>query len=278
MARGPGGGGGAGGAGAAGSVAYSEHRAKTPPPDLPSLLLDSRIVYLGMPLVPAVTELIVAELLYMQYTDGRKPVYLYINSTGCTRADGETVGFETEATAIYDTMNYIANPVYTVGSAFAAPLSRAALPSVLNVFARLTRASSVGVAIGQACMLLSAGEPGHRFMMPHATAMLHQPRIPGTGQRQATELYIKWREVLAQKRATLDILALTTGHSVDKLDADSQRPLYLQPGDALKYKLIDKILPDTVKGVKGGQAVSISDTVMNAEQWDKGAGLVAVSR
>lgn len=108
-------------------TSYNEHKPKTPPPDLPSLLLDSRIVYIGMPvrqasenstftyktqqLVPAVTELIVSELLYLQYTDQNKPCYIYINSTGCTRADGEVVGFETEATAIYDTMKYIGNEV-----------------------------------------------------------------------------------------------------------------------------------------------------------------------
>ena len=52
----------------------------------------------------------------------------------------------------------------------------------------------VGVALGQACMLLAAGKKGFRYMMPHATAMLHQPRVPSTGQRQAIEVYIKWRE------------------------------------------------------------------------------------
>ncbi len=62
-------------------------------------------------LVPAVTELIVSELLYMQYTDATRPCYIYINSTGCQRADGEVVGFETEATSIYDTMKYIGNEV-----------------------------------------------------------------------------------------------------------------------------------------------------------------------
>ena len=200
-----------------------------------------------MQLVPAVTELIVAELLYMQYTDGKKPVYLYINSTGCTRADGETVGFETEATAIYDTMNYIANPVYTVG---------------------------IGVAIGQACMLLSAGEKGHRYMMPHATAMLHQPRVPSTGQRQAIELYIKWREVLSQKQATLDILHKTTGRSHAQLDADTARPLYMQPADALEYGVIDKVMKETVKGAKGGNPDAIVDAVKSADKWDSEAGLV----
>lgn len=226
---------------------YSEHKPKTPPPDLPSLLLDSRIVYLGMPLVPAVTELIVAELLYLQYTDGKKPIYLYINSTGCTRADGETVGFETEATAIYDTMNYVGAPVYTVG---------------------------IGVALGQACMLLAAGQKGNRYMMPHATAMLHQPRTPPTGQRQAIELYIKWREVLEQKQLALDILHKATGHSHEKLDKDMQRPLYMQPADALEYNVIDKIMTPTDKTKKNGMSIKISDDVKGGDAWDKDAGLV----
>mmetsp|Transcript_17580 Transcript_17580/g.44614 ORF Transcript_17580/g.44614 Transcript_17580/m.44614 type:complete len:302 (+) Transcript_17580:134-1039(+) len=227
----------AGGAVAAGGG--DEHKPKTPPPDLPSLLLDSRIVYLGMPLVPAVSELIIAELLYLQYKDRQKPMFLYINSTGCTRADGETVGFETEGTAILDTMNYVGNDIHTVG---------------------------VGVAIGQACMLLSAGTKGKRFMLEHATAMLHQPRVPPTGQRQATEIAIKWKEVLAQKQAYLKILSRTTGHSVAKLDKDMQRPLYMQPKDALSYGVIDGIVKADTK---------IIDDVKNSAQWDKEAGLVA---
>ena len=78
-----------------------------PPPDLPSLLLHNRIVYLGMPLVPAVTELIVAEFLYLQYENSEKPVFMYLNSTGTSNPDGTSAGFETEAFAIADTMNYI---------------------------------------------------------------------------------------------------------------------------------------------------------------------------
>jgi ATP-dependent protease ClpP protease subunit len=75
-----------------------------------------------------------------------------------------------------------------------------------------------GVAIGQACMILSAGDKGKRFMTPHATAMLHQPRVPSTGQRQAIELHLKWKEVLEQKKAMINILSQTTGHSKDKVD------------------------------------------------------------
>lgn len=223
-------------------ASYSEHKPKTPPPDLPSLLLDSRIIYIGMPLVPAVTELIVSELLYMQYTDPARPCYIYINSTGCQRADGEVVGFETEATSIYDTMKYIGNEIFTVGT---------------------------GVAIGQACMLLSAGDKGKRFMTKNATAMLHQPRVPSTGQRQAIELHIKWKEVLEQKKTMVDILSQTTGHSKEKIDSDIQRPLYMTAKDAIAYGIIDKIVD------KDSQAI---DAVLSTEQWDSAAGLVRTTR
>ena len=76
----------------------------TPPPDLPSLLLDRRIVYIGMPLVASVTELIVSELLWLQYADPQKPIFMYINSIG-SQQDDQAIGFETEAYAIQDTMN-----------------------------------------------------------------------------------------------------------------------------------------------------------------------------
>merc|ERR1719409_329525 len=93
-----------------------------PPPDLASLLLHNRIVYLGMPMVSAVTELIVAELLYLNYESPSKPVTLYINSPGTVNAQGQAVGFETEAFAIADCMKYIKPPVQTicVGQAFGA--------------------------------------------------------------------------------------------------------------------------------------------------------------
>ena len=67
-----------------------------PPPDLPSLLLHNRIVYIGMPLSPSVTELIIAQLLYLNYESSDKPIYMYINSPGTINAQGQPVGFETE--------------------------------------------------------------------------------------------------------------------------------------------------------------------------------------
>lgn len=75
-------------------------------------------------------------------------------------------------------------------------------------------------------MILSAGDKGKRFMTTHATAMLHQPKVPSTGQRQAIELHIKWKEVLEQKKAMVDILSQTTGHSKEKID----KVRYQSPG------------------------------------------------
>ena len=88
----------------AGAVQTYEGVQIGPPPDLPSLLLHNRIVYIGMPLVPAVTELILAELLYLNYESSDKPIYMYINSSGTTGPNGQQVGFETEAFAIADCM------------------------------------------------------------------------------------------------------------------------------------------------------------------------------
>lgn len=88
----------------AGSYAAGPRGPSTPPPDLPSLLLDRRIVYIGMPLVASVTELIVSELLWLQYADPQKQIFMYINSIG-SQQDDQAIGFETEAYAIQDTMN-----------------------------------------------------------------------------------------------------------------------------------------------------------------------------
>ncbi|KAL0854863.1 hypothetical protein Bca101_060015 [Brassica carinata] len=84
-----------------------------PPHDLASYFFKTQIVYLGMSFVTSVTELILAEFLYLQYEDEEKPIYLYINSTGTTK-NGEKLGYETEAFAIYDVMGYVKPPIFTL--------------------------------------------------------------------------------------------------------------------------------------------------------------------
>lgn len=192
---------------------YGDGFYRTPPPDLPSLLLKERIVYLGMPLVPAVTELIIAELLYLQYEDPDKPINIYINSTGTSSYSGEPVGFETEAFAICDTIKYIKPPVNTI---------------------------CIGMAMGMSAMLLSAGSKGCRSSLPHATIVLHQPKSYTRGQ--ASDIQIRAKEVLANRQTMVDILSQNTGQTHEKIIKDMDRIFYLTPQDAVEYGLIDRVL------------------------------------
>jgi ATP-dependent Clp protease, protease subunit len=199
---------------------------RSPPPDLPSLLLKERIIYLGLPLVSPdeykdqigvdVTELIIAQLLFLQFDDPEKPIYMYINSTGTSWYGGDSIGFETEAFAICDTMNYIKPPVHTI---------------------------CIGQAMGTAAMILSAGTKGFRASLPHATIILHQARQGARGQ--ATDIQIRAKEVLENKRAVLEIFARNTGQTIEKLGKDTDRMLYMTPQDAQEYGLIDKVLEST---------------------------------
>lgn len=183
-----------------------------PPPDLPSYLFKNRIVFLGMSLVPAVTELIMAELLYLQYEDPEKSIYMYINSTGTTK-DGEKLGYETEAFAIYDTMKYVRPPIFTL---------------------------CVGNAWGEAALLLAAGSKGNRACLPSATIMLKQPIAQFRGQ--ATDIDIARKEVRNVKDELVALISKTTGQSVEKINDDIRRPKYFKPDEAVDYGIIDKVL------------------------------------
>ncbi|MBA0716646.1 hypothetical protein Golax_015459 [Gossypium laxum] len=220
------------------SVSYNEHRPRSPPPDLPSLLLNGRIVYIGMPLVPAVTELVVAELMYLQWMDPKQPIYLYINSTGTTRDDGETVGMETEGFAIYDALMQLQNEIHTV---------------------------AVGAAIGQACLLLSAGTKGKRFMMPHAKAMIQQPRVPSSGLMPASDVLIRAKEVVINRDTLVELLAKHTGNSIEAVAEVMRRPFYMDANRAKEFGVIDKIL------WRGQEKVMAE--VASPEEWDKNAGI-----
>ena len=196
---------------------------RTPPPDLPSLLLKERIVYLGLPLFSDddakrqlgmdVTELIIAQLLFLEFDNSEKPIYFYINSTGTSWHTGDAIGFETEAFAICDTISYIKPPIHTI---------------------------CIGQAMGTAAVILSAGSKGHRAALPHSSIVLHQPRSGASGQ--ATDIQIRAKEVIHNKQAMLKILSANTGKSVDQLSKDSDRMSYLNPYEAVEYGLIDRVL------------------------------------
>lgn len=181
------------------------------PPDLPSYIFKERIVYLGMTLVPSVTELILAELLYLQYEDDSKPIQLYINSTG-TSKEGQKYGYDTEAFAIYDTIQYVKPPVHTI---------------------------VVGTAWGEAAMLLAAGAKGHRAALPSASIMIKQPISSFRGQ--ASELEILRTELRNTKMQTLKILSRSIGRDTSLIEKDINRPKYFDPYEAKEYGLIDQV-------------------------------------
>ena len=196
---------------------------RTPPPDLPSLLLKERIVYLGLPLFSDddakrqlgmdVTELIIAQLLYLEFDNPDKPIFFYINSTGTSWYTGDAVGFETEAFAICDTISYIKPPVHTI---------------------------CIGQAMGTAAVILSSGTKGQRAALPHASIVLHQPISGARGQ--ATDIQIRAEEVLKNKKSMLEILSRNTGKTLDELSKDSDRMSYLNPHQAVEYGVIDRVL------------------------------------
>ena len=171
-----------------------------------------------MPLVPAVTELVIAELLYLNYESTTEPITMYINSSGTTTADGQSVGFETEAFAIADVMKYVRPPVHTV---------------------------AIGQAFGAAAMLLSQGKRGFRFALPNATILLNQPRSMARGQ--ASDIAIKAREVAHNRRTTCELIASACGKPLDTVVQDCSRVKYLQPFEAVEYGLIDEVIENTAQ-------------------------------
>jgi len=196
---------------------------RSTPPDLPSLILKERIVYLGLPLFSDddakrqlgmdVTELIIAQLLNLEFEDPENPIYFYFYSTGTSLYTGDAVGFETEAFAICDTISYIKPPVHTI---------------------------CIGQAMGTAAVILSSGTKGQRAALPHASIVLHQPISGARGQ--ATDIQIRAEEVLKNKKSMLEILSRNTGKTIEELSKDSDRMSYLNPQEALDYGVIDRIL------------------------------------
>lgn len=187
------------------------------PPDLPSLLLDGRICYIGMALVPAVTELLISELLWLNYSAPEKPIYVYINSMGSQTPDGQAVGFETEATAIVDTMSYIRPEIQTL---------------------------AVGQAFGNACLILASGQKGKRFALPHARIMTAPPRM-NRSFGSITNMMIKANELEVATDTYVEMLVKFTGKEEEEVRKDISRNRYYTPEEAVDYGLVDRVVqPD----------------------------------
>ncbi|KAK3412291.1 ATP-dependent Clp protease proteolytic subunit-related protein 1, chloroplastic [Eucalyptus grandis] len=189
-------------------------RPRTAPPDLPSLLLDARICYLGMPIVPAVTELLVAQFMWLDYDNPSKPIYLYINSSGTQNEKMETVGSETEAYAIADMMAYCKSDVYTV---------------------------NCGMAYGQAAMLLSLGTKGFRALQPNSSTKLYLPKV-NRSSGAVIDMWLKAKELDANTEYYIELLAKGIGKPKEEIEKDIQRPKYFRAQEAIEYGIADKII------------------------------------
>ncbi len=172
--------------------------------DIYSLLLKERIIMLGTPISDQISSLIVAQLLYLAREDPSKPIRLYINSPG---------GQVYSGMAIYDTMQQIECPVSTV---------------------------AVGFTASFGTVLLTAGTKGMRYALPNATIHMHQPL--GGAQGQASDIAIQANEILRLRKSLTRILSFHTGQTMEKVEEDTDRDIFLTAEAAKEYGLVDEVL------------------------------------
>ena len=172
--------------------------------DIYSRLLKERIIFLTGPIDDNLSNLVVAQLLFLESEDPKADISLYINSPG---------GSVTAGLSILDTMNFIRPSVSTL---------------------------CVGQAASMGAVLLSGGEKKKRFCLSNARVMIHQPL--GSFQGQATDFDIQAKEILSIRSKLNQILSKNTGQTIKKIQTDTERDNFMQPEDAKKYGLIDQIL------------------------------------
>lgn len=172
--------------------------------DIYSRLLKDRIILLGSAVDDHISNLICAQLLFLESEDPEKEINLYINSPG---------GSVTAGMAIYDTMQYIQPPVSTLC---------------------MGQASSMGA------LLLCAGAAGMRYSLPNSRILIHQPM--GGFQGQATDIDIHAREILRMRERLNEILAKHTGMDIEKVRHDTDRDYFMSAEEAVEYGIIDKVL------------------------------------
>lgn len=172
--------------------------------DIFSRLLRERIIFLGTPIDDMVSNLVVAQLLFLEAEDPDKDIFLYINSPG---------GSVTAGMAIYDTMKHIRPKVSTI---------------------------CVGLAASMGAFLLSAGEKGKRLSLPHARIMIHQPL--GGAQGQATDIAIMAKEILYHKTRLNQLMAEHTGQPLERIERDTDRDFFMSAEEAKEYGLVDQVI------------------------------------
>jgi ATP-dependent Clp protease, protease subunit len=172
--------------------------------DIYSRLLKDRIVFLGGQISDEVSNLITAQLLFLESEDPEREINMYINSPG---------GSVTAGLAIYDTMQFVKPPVSTL---------------------------CVGQAASMGAVLLAAGSKGKRYALPHARIMIHQ--LSGGFEGQAADIDIQAREALRLRDLLNQILSQHTGQNLKKLEKDTDRDNFLSAQQAIDYGLIDEVI------------------------------------
>ena len=172
--------------------------------DIYSRLLKDRIIFLGTAIDDEVSNLVIAQMLYLESEDPDKEIFFYLNTPG---------GHVSSGLAIYDTMQYIKPEVSTV---------------------------CMGQAASMGALLLAAGQKGKRYALPHSRILIHQPLGGFSGQ--ATDIDIQAREILRLKEDLNQILAELTGQPMKKITADTERDYYMTGAQAREYGIIDKII------------------------------------
>jgi ATP-dependent Clp protease protease subunit len=174
--------------------------------DIYSRLLKDNVIFLGQPIDDTVSNLIIAQLLFLEAENPDKDISVYINSPG---------GSITAGLAIYDTMQYVKPDIQTI---------------------------CIGQAASMAAVLLAAGKKGKRFALPNSRVVIHQPLILGGLSGQATEIDIHAKDIMRMRQRMNEILAKHTGQSTEKIDKDTDRDYILQAQDAVDYGLVDQVI------------------------------------
>jgi ATP-dependent Clp protease protease subunit len=182
--------------------------------DIYSRLLKDRIVFIGTAIDDNVSNLVVAQMLFLQMEDPGKDINLYINSPG---------GSVTAGLAIYDTIQFVRCDVNTY---------------------------CVGQAASMAALILAAGSNGKRHCLPHARLMIHQPW--GGVQGAAADISIQAQEILRLREKINELLAHHTGKSIADVTRDTDRDFYMSADEARAYGLVDQVIV-TQKEAKGGK-------------------------
>lgn len=172
--------------------------------DIYSRLLLDRIIFLGTEVNDTVANLLMAQMFFLESSDPDKDIHMYINSPG---------GSVTAGLGIYDVMQFVKPQVSTY---------------------------CVGLAASMGALLLTSGEKGKRFSLPHSRIMIHQPL--GGARGQASDIEIQAKEILYLKQRLNEILSKATGKSVAQIEKDTDRDNYLSAKDAVEYGLIDKVV------------------------------------